>query len=69
MSVVKVAVFAWVVDGDPWEALRLADSPCPVCGHVGALTSLPPPIQLAQHDNTTLVCNPAFGGCNQGFES
>ncbi len=40
---------------------------CPTCG-AWAVVQLPPALLAAQPDATTHVCNPGFGGCNQGFE-
>jgi len=34
----------------------------------GVLMELPQPIRVKQGDGTTHVCDPSFGGCNQGFE-
>lgn len=39
---------------------------CPHCG-AGAVHRLPGDIRKVQPNDTTHVCNPAFGGCNQGF--
>ena len=39
---------------------------CPRCGVV-AVVPLTPKQLAAQPDDTTLVCHPALGGCNQGY--
>lgn len=39
---------------------------CPFCG-VFAVVPLTPQHLAAQPDETTHVCHPALGGCNQGF--
>jgi hypothetical protein len=39
---------------------------CPFCGKV-ALVELPKFMLKVQPDDTTIVCHPAIGGCNQGF--
>lgn len=40
---------------------------CPFCFVENAVTALPAPLLAQQPDDTTHVCNPALGGCNQGF--
>jgi len=51
--------------------VELFDDPiagaCPSCGAVEAICKLPPVLLSKQTDGTTHVCNPAHGGCNQGF--
>ena len=42
--------------------------PCPICRADGTLVGLPAPILKKQPDKTNVVCHPAFGGCNHGFE-
>lgn len=39
---------------------------CSCCG-AKALTRLPTRLLAKQPDGTNIVCNPAHGGCNQGF--
>jgi hypothetical protein len=39
---------------------------CPMCG-VFAICKLHPILRSKQPDDTTHACNPAHGGCNQGF--
>lgn len=41
---------------------------CPQCSAV-AVVPLNPVQLAAQPDNTTLVCHPALGGCNQGYSA
>ncbi len=41
-------------------------SKCPMCG-ANAIVELPPLIRAIQPDDTTLVCHPMWGGCNQGW--
>lgn len=40
---------------------------CPLCGEF-ALCVLPPVLLSKQPDDVTVVCHPALGGCNVGFE-
>lgn len=40
--------------------------PCVFCGK-RAIVALPPEIIAQQPDDTTAVCHPALGGCNNGF--
>lgn len=56
----------WVIDGETYR-VEVLPSPCPLCGAEGSMMPLPPPILMQQPDETTHVCNPAFGGCNHGF--
>ena len=45
-----------------WHEDEILCGACPMCcAH--ALT----PVKIPQPDETTHVCNPGFGGCNQGF--
>ena len=39
---------------------------CPLCGKQ-AVVNLAPHLLAKQPDNTTHVCHPVLGGCNQGF--
>ena len=39
---------------------------CLICG-AKSVVPLTPQQLAAQPDETTLVCHPALGGCNQGF--
>ncbi len=41
--------------------------PCQFC-HKLAVVALPVEFAAKQADNTTHVCHPVLGGCNQGFE-
>lgn len=40
---------------------------CPLCARPGAVVPLTPGQRAAQPDDTTHVCHPAWGGCNNGF--
>lgn len=40
---------------------------CPFCLANETVVELPPPLLEKQPDDTTHVCLPAIGGCNQGF--
>jgi hypothetical protein len=59
----------WVI-GTGKEAeifeVNVLDGACSSC-LVEAVTELPPPLLAEQPDDTTHVCNPALGGCNQGY--
>ena len=41
-------------------------APCTLCGKV-AVVPLTSEQRRAQPDDTTHVCHPGFGGCNQGY--
>lgn len=56
----------WVIDGTVHKCAKLP-LPCPMCGK-HSLAALPPPLLVQQPDETNVVCMPALGGCNQGFE-
>lgn len=58
--------FSWTVDGKTYDCERETRA-CPFCFVVGAIVELPPPLLAKQPDDTTHVCAPFFGGCNQGF--
>jgi hypothetical protein len=63
-----MSLIVWLMrDGTPYDCELLDDVQCPMCGHVGAIVSLPPPLKEKQPDGTTHVCHPACGGCNHGF--
>lgn len=55
-----------------WRDLTQSDAPvqdpavCPFC-LAKAVLKLTPKLTSAQPDDTTHVCHPALGGCNQGF--
>lgn len=52
------------------KVVELFDPPfrkCPLCG-VFAICQLPPKLRAQQTDGTNVVCHPAHGGCNHGFE-
>lgn len=55
----------WTSDGNNWHSSKITHI-CPQCG-AGAVHKLPEPLLSEQPDATTHVCNPAFGGCNQGY--
>lgn len=62
----KVGTYkTWSPDGNNWHS-SLMTHICPHCG-AGAVHRLPGDIRKVQPNDTTHVCNPAFGGCNQGF--
>lgn len=45
-----------------WKESEILAKGCPMCGE-HAVT----PVKIPQTDGTTHVCNPGFGGCNQGY--
>jgi hypothetical protein len=57
---------SWVVGGVTHECERLLGA-CPLCFAQDCVVALPPPLLSQQPDDTTHVCLPALGGCNQGF--
>lgn len=57
----------WVIDGVLYEVEILPLHVCCMCGKVGAIIGLPPPLLAKQPDDTTHVCAPFLGGCNHGF--
>jgi hypothetical protein len=60
-----VETITWIVDGEAHECEVLAGH-CNYC-LARAVVALPPPVLAEQPDDTTHVCHPAFGGCNQGW--
>lgn len=54
---------SWAVSSS--DALRI---PCPMCQRV-ALVRLPQSLLAFETDGTNVVCHPALGGCNHGFEA
>lgn len=63
-----MSTFLWQMrDGTLHECTRLDDVRCPMCGEVGTVVALPPPLLAIQPDDTTHVCASFFGGCNHGF--
>ena len=61
----NVTVVHWVIEGNRYDVAVLKER-CPFC-FAHAVTELPEPLLKVQPDDTTHVCNPAFGGCNHGF--
>jgi hypothetical protein len=57
--------FMWMVGKEAFPT-KFEEGACPFC-HRAVVCALPPPIRAAQPDDTTHVCHPFFGGCNQGF--
>ena len=57
---------SWIVGTESFEVTVLSRL-CPQC-FAHAVTELPAPLRAKQTDGTTHVCNPVFGGCNQGYE-
>ncbi len=53
---------SWTVSTS--DALHVA---CPMCQRL-ALVRLPPSLLALETDGTNVVCHPALGGCNHGFE-
>jgi len=60
-------------DGDPWtpevvllDDLKARGKYCPMCRRF-AVVPLTLKQRRKQPDNTTHVCHPVIGGCNQGF--
>lgn len=62
-----VEMVMWVIGDQPHECARFLNLRCSMCGAVGAIVALPPPLLEVQPDGTTHVCHPGFGGCNHGF--
>lgn len=54
----------WWIDGKAEETK--IEGICPHC-FAYAVAWLPKALLKVQPDDTTLVCVPALGGCNQGF--
>lgn len=59
------APFVWLVGDTPYLT-KFEPGACPFC-YTPAVCPLPPPLLAEQPDDTTHVCHPSFGGCNQGF--
>ena len=56
--------FIWIIENQDY-ACR-AEERCPFCGRK-TVVRLPAPILAEQPDDTTHICHPTIGGCNQGF--
>lgn len=60
----------WMVGGQEHGHVvyicEVLDDVCPRCGK-RVIIALPPPVLALQPDDTTHVCHPSFGGCNQGY--
>jgi hypothetical protein len=57
--------FTWAIGPETFTC-KVLPTLCRFCG-ARAITALPPPILAKQPDDTTHVCHPGVGGCNQGF--
>lgn len=57
--------FSWVYKGIAYTSTTI-DRVCTHCLE-DAVIALPAPILAEQPDETTHVCHPLAGGCNQGF--
>jgi hypothetical protein len=57
----------WHYKGSTYQCV-VRHTACPVCLSKGTITELPPPLRREQPDGTMMVCHPALGGCNTGFE-
>lgn len=55
----------WGYKGKRYRS-RITEHACTRCG-MRSVVALPAAIRAGQHDDTTHVCHPSLGGCNQGF--
>lgn len=56
-----------VINGREFVMYEQSDrQPCPMC-YLNTVVPLTPKQLAEQPDDTTHVCHPALGGCNQGF--
>lgn len=58
--------FAWRYGDDASFHWSTVETWCPKCGRA-AVVRLPDVLIAKQPDDTTHVCHPSVGGCNQGF--
>lgn len=64
----RLEMIRWNIGKQTWECMVLPND-CPLCKKPATLVALPLPELEKQPDGTNVVCHPALGGCNHGFDS